>query len=135
MRSKDLAKKYNLSRSTVRKWQSRKDSSDRSHRPRRLQTTLYPAQESVVVAMRQVLLLPLVIRKPTAGNRVCQWTHQRYPRDHPFRFLPGLRGNPGPLCPNLQSFHSTASTRTDHAHSSSKILAQRSPRTFFKAGL
>lgn len=56
---KALAKKYNLSRSTVRKWQSRDDSSDRSHRPHRLQTTLSPAQEAVVVAMRQVLLLPL----------------------------------------------------------------------------
>ena len=54
-----LAKKYNLSRQTVGKWQNREDTNDRSHRPHHLQTNLSSAQEAVVVALRQTLLLPL----------------------------------------------------------------------------
>jgi transposase InsO family protein len=54
-----LAEQYNLSRGTVRKWQQRKDTQDRSHRPHTLHATLSPVQELVVVALRQTLLLPL----------------------------------------------------------------------------
>ena len=53
----ELAKKYNLSRQTVGKWQNREDTNDRSHRPHHLQTNLSSAQEAVVVALRQTLLL------------------------------------------------------------------------------
>lgn len=56
---KALTQKYNLSRTTVRKWQTRDDTDDRSHRPHTLHANLSPAQEAVVVALRQVLLLPL----------------------------------------------------------------------------
>jgi len=55
----ELARTYNLSKATVRKWRRREDGADRSHRPQRLHTTLSPAQEAVVVALRQTLLLPL----------------------------------------------------------------------------
>ena len=55
----ELARRYNLSRMTVRKWRNRPDSADRPHTPHRLQTTLSPAQEAVVVALREALLLPL----------------------------------------------------------------------------
>jgi transposase InsO family protein len=56
---KALAEKYNLSHATVRKWQNREDDTDRSHRPHKLHANLSPAQKAVVVALRQVLLLPL----------------------------------------------------------------------------
>ncbi|WP_287914746.1 IS481 family transposase [Tibeticola sp.] len=54
-----LAQRYNITESTVRKWQARADFNDRSHTPHRLQTTLTPAQEAVVVELRRLLLMPL----------------------------------------------------------------------------
>ena len=54
-----LAAQFNLNVATVRKWKSRDDTQDRSHRPHTLQTTLSPAQEIIVVALRTTLLLPL----------------------------------------------------------------------------
>ena len=41
------------------KWRQRETTTDASHRPHQLQTTLTPAQEAVVVALRETLLLPL----------------------------------------------------------------------------
>jgi len=55
----ELARQYNLTRDTVRKWQNREEGADRSHRPHTLHATLSPAQESLAVALRQTLLLPL----------------------------------------------------------------------------
>lgn len=55
----ELARRYGLSEPTVRKWRTRADSADRSHCPHRLQTTLAPPQEAIVVALRRTLLLPL----------------------------------------------------------------------------
>jgi transposase-like protein len=55
----ELARRYHLSKATVRKWRRREEGTDRSHRPHHLHTTLSPAQEAVVVALRQSLLLPL----------------------------------------------------------------------------
>lgn len=54
-----LAKVYGVTEMTIRKWKSRDDFNDRSHCPHRLQTRLNPAQEAVVVHLRQTLLLPL----------------------------------------------------------------------------
>ncbi len=48
-----------VSEQTVWKWRKRDDVQDRSHTPHRLQTTLTPAQEAVVVELRKTLLLPL----------------------------------------------------------------------------
>jgi transposase InsO family protein len=56
---RQLAEQYNLNRATVRKWRERDTPEDRSHRPHTLHTTLSPAQEAVVVALRETLLLPL----------------------------------------------------------------------------
>jgi transposase InsO family protein len=55
---RDLAKQYNVSRLTIRKWQNRTSSEDKSHRPARLQTSLTPAQEAIVIELRTSLLLP-----------------------------------------------------------------------------
>ena len=54
-----LAKKYNVTRLTIRKWQKREIFADKSHRPDHLKTTLSEAQEQVVIALRKTLLLPL----------------------------------------------------------------------------
>ena len=54
-----LAKRYNLSLATVRKWKRREDVQDRSHCPHTLSTTLTPLQESLVVELRRTLLLSL----------------------------------------------------------------------------
>lgn len=56
---RELAKRYNISVATARKWKSRDDVEDRSHRPKKLSTTLSEAQEIVVVGLRELLLLPL----------------------------------------------------------------------------
>jgi transposase InsO family protein len=54
-----LANKYNVSRQTISKWQKRDKTTDRSHRPDQLQTTLSSVQEDVVVELRRMLFLPL----------------------------------------------------------------------------
>jgi len=57
--SRTLARQYHLARATVQKWRRRESVEDRSHRPHTLHTTLTPAQEAIVVYLRQTLLLPL----------------------------------------------------------------------------
>ena len=52
-----LARLYNVSRQTIRKWSERDSAEDRSHRPDTLLTTLTAAQEVIVVALRTTLLL------------------------------------------------------------------------------
>ena len=54
-----LAEKYNVSRHTIKKWQTRDKPTDKSHRPDHLQTTLTPIQEEMVAILRQTLFLPL----------------------------------------------------------------------------
>ena len=53
----ELARRYNVTRQTINKWQKRDSAEDRSHRPDTLRTTLTPAQEAVVVELRTSLLL------------------------------------------------------------------------------
>jgi len=54
-----LARQYGIHRHTVAKWRKRASTEDVSARPHRLCTTLTEAQEQVVVAIRELLLLPL----------------------------------------------------------------------------
>ena len=54
-----VAQRFNTTVSTVRKWHSRDDMQDRSHRPHTLKTTLSTGQEMLVVELRRMLLLPL----------------------------------------------------------------------------
>jgi transposase InsO family protein len=54
-----LAERYNVSVATIYKWRTRDTFEDRSHTAHRLQTTLTPAQEAIVVVLRKTLLLPL----------------------------------------------------------------------------
>ena len=54
-----LAKKYGVTIPTIQRWRHSDSVEDRSHTPHRLQTTLAPAQEVVVVELRKLLLLSL----------------------------------------------------------------------------
>jgi transposase InsO family protein len=54
-----LADRYGVTAATVYKWKHRDSPQDRSHTAHRLQTTLTPAQEQIVVYLRRTLLLPL----------------------------------------------------------------------------
>lgn len=54
-----LAERFGVSVATIYKWKSRQSVHDRSHTAHRLQTTLTPAQEAIVVHLRTGLLLPL----------------------------------------------------------------------------
>ena len=54
-----LACRHGVSQATARKWKGRTSPHDLSHTAHKLQTTLSPAQELVVVELRRTLLLPL----------------------------------------------------------------------------
>lgn len=54
-----LAEELGLGIGTIRKWQRRDSTEDRSHTSHHLQTTLTPLQEALVVELRTTLKLPL----------------------------------------------------------------------------
>ena len=54
-----LAAELGVSEDTIRRWRGRDSVEDRPHTAHRLQTTLTPAQEAVVIAVRKTLWLPL----------------------------------------------------------------------------
>ena len=56
---RELAREYHVNRATVRQWRRRENGQDASHRPHHLHATLTPAQEIVVIELRNTLLLPL----------------------------------------------------------------------------
>jgi transposase InsO family protein len=55
----DLARELGVSERTITRWRSRKDVSDRSHRPHRITTTMTPLEERLVVELRISVTLPL----------------------------------------------------------------------------
>lgn len=59
LKENELASQYGINRLTVRKWQNRKTIEDRSHRPHTIHATLNKGQESIVIYLREKLLLPL----------------------------------------------------------------------------
>jgi hypothetical protein len=46
---REKARRYNVSRATIRKWEKRDDVQDRSHRPRHMATSLTEAQEIILL--------------------------------------------------------------------------------------
>jgi len=54
-----LAQRFGVSVSTIARWEKRASVHDASHTPHRLQTTLTPAQESIVLVLRKSLGLSL----------------------------------------------------------------------------
>ena len=67
-----LARRFNVTPPTIYKWKSRDSVQDRSHTAHRLQTTLTPAQEAVVVELRRTLLLPLDDLLAVTREFLCQ---------------------------------------------------------------
>lgn len=55
----ELARQFNVTRDTIRKWRKRDTVHDASHTAHRLQTTLNTGQEELVIYLRTELLLPL----------------------------------------------------------------------------
>ena len=55
----EAAAHFNVSRSTIVKWQNRDNFDDKSHRPHQLHTSLTPLQEEIVVQLRRSLLLTI----------------------------------------------------------------------------
>jgi transcriptional regulator with XRE-family HTH domain len=53
----ELARLYNVTRQTIRKWQDRETTLDGSHCLKTMNTTLTPEQELIVVELRKTLLL------------------------------------------------------------------------------
>jgi transposase-like protein len=54
----ELARLYNVTQQTIRKWKDRDTPLDGSHCPKTMNTTLSPEQELIVVELRKTLLLP-----------------------------------------------------------------------------
>jgi hypothetical protein len=54
-----LAARFGITPATVYKWKGRTSAADLPHAAHRLQTTLSPGQEAIVVELRMLLLLPL----------------------------------------------------------------------------
>ena len=54
-----LAARFAASEQTANTWKHRDSVHDRSHTPRRLQTTLTPAQEAVAAVLRKTLLMSI----------------------------------------------------------------------------
>ena len=67
-----LARRFNVTPPTIYKWKSRESVQDGSHTAHRLQTTLTPAQETVVVELRRTLLLPLDDLLAVAREFLCK---------------------------------------------------------------
>ena len=55
----DLALELGVSETTIRRWKNRATVSDGSHTPRRLQISLTPVEEELVLELRRKLALPL----------------------------------------------------------------------------
>ena len=67
-----LALRYGVSEGVVYKWNGRDSFHDASHTLQRLQTTLAPAQEHIVVELRKMLLLPLDDLLAVTREFICQ---------------------------------------------------------------
>jgi transposase InsO family protein len=96
----ELARRYNITKATVRKWKSREAPADLSHRPHKLSTTLSAAQEAVVVELRRMLLLPLddllVIAREFINAEVSRSALNRCLVRHDVGDLRGLRAEFNP---------------------------------------
>lgn len=93
-----LARRFNVTEATVRKWRSRDTAHDRSHTAHRLQTTLSPAQEAIAVELRRTLLLPLddllVVVREFLNSGVSRSGLDRCLRRHGVGDLNQLKGTP-----------------------------------------
>ena len=56
---REKARRYHVTRATIRKWEKREDVQDRSHCPHTLATSLSAAQEEILLEIRRLLQLPM----------------------------------------------------------------------------
>jgi hypothetical protein len=89
-----LALRYGVSEETARKGKRRDSVQDLSAAPHNLQTTLKPAQETVVVQLRRLLLLPLddllAVTREFLNPKVSQSGLDRCLRRHGVSTDPGV---------------------------------------------
>ena len=87
-----LAAELSVSEDTIRRWKGRDTVADRSHTAHRLQTTLTPAQEAVVLALRETLWLPLddllVVTREFINEQVSRSGLQRLLKRHGLSRMP-----------------------------------------------
>ena len=87
-----LAAELSVSEDTIRRWKGRDTVTDRSHTAHRLQTTLTPAQEAVVLALRETLWLPLddllVVTREFINEQVSRSGLQRLLKRHGLSRMP-----------------------------------------------
>lgn len=87
-----LAAELSVSEDTIRRWKGRDTVTDRSHTAHRLQTTLTPAQEVVVLALRETLWLPLddllVVTREFINEQVSRSGLQRLLKRHGLSRMP-----------------------------------------------
>jgi len=108
---RELAQRYGVTVSTIRKWQSRDDVQDRSHRPDRLSTTLSEGEEAVVAELRRTLMLPLddllVVTREFVNVRASRSALDRCLRRHGLGNLRQMQAelNPG-AAPMVKTFKS-----------------------------
>jgi len=69
-----LAQRFGVTQATVYKWKARTRFQDRSHTAHRLQSTLTPAQEALVVELRKTLWLPLDDLLAISREFICERT-------------------------------------------------------------
>jgi transposase InsO family protein len=87
-----LAVELSVSEDTIRRWKGRDTVADRSPTAHRLQTTLTPAQEVVVLALRETLGLPLddlrVVTREFINEQVSRSGLQRLLKRHGLSRMP-----------------------------------------------
>lgn len=93
-----LAEQFGVTIDTIVRWRGRDFVEDASHTPHRLQTTLSPAQEVVVVELRKLLLLPLddllVVTREFINAKVSRSGLDRCLRRHGVSNLKALKPKP-----------------------------------------
>ena len=67
-----LTRHFGVGMETIARWRHRDSVQDRPHTAHRLQTTLSPAQEAMVVCLRRPLLLPLDDLLTVTREFLCQ---------------------------------------------------------------
>jgi len=106
-----LARLLKVSSSTIHKWRHRDSVSDASHIPKKLNTTLSPAQEYVVVELRTRLLLSLdellIVCKEFINGGVSRAGLQRCLKRHGISRLADMQDNGASLDADTQQAHAT----------------------------
>jgi hypothetical protein len=109
----ELARPYNVTRQTIRKWQDRDSPDDGSHCPTTLKTTLTPEQELIVIELRKTLLLPtddlLAVTREFINPAVSRAGLGRCLRRHGVSSLLELAAREKPTSPSPQSRSRTTS--------------------------